>query len=52
MDFLRETAVVAPGGGMCKATTPGFKQSRASQSRAHASRRLGASADAINCEHA
>ena len=52
MDFLRETVVVAPDGGMCKATSPGVKQSRASQWRARASRRLDASVDVVHCDYA
>ena len=44
--------VVAHDGGMCKATTPGVKQSRASQWRARVSRRLGVSANTVNCEYA
>ena len=52
VDFWRETVVVAPHGGMCEATTPGVKQSRASQWRAHASRRLGASVDMVHCDYA
>ena len=51
VDFWRETIVVAPDGGMCKATTPGVKQSCASQWRAHASRRLGASVDMFHCDY-
>ena len=34
-----------------KITTPGVKQSRASQWRARVSRRLGASADMVNCDY-
>ena len=52
MDFWRETVVVAPEGGMCKATTPGVKQSHVSQWRGRASRRLGASVDMIHCDSA
>ena len=52
VDFWRETAVVAPDGGMCKATAPGVKQSRASQWRARANRHLGASADMVKCDYA
>ena len=52
VDFWRETAVGAPDGGMCKATTPGVKQSRVSQWRARASRRLDASADMVKCDYA
>ena len=47
MDFRRKTLVVAPDGEMCEATTPSVKQSRASQWRARASRRLGASVDMV-----
>ena len=50
--FWRETVVVVPDGGMCKATTPGVKQSRASQLRARASRRLGASVDMVHRDYA
>ena len=50
--FWRETVVVVPDGGMCKPTTPGVKQSRASQWRARASRRLGASVDMVHCDYA
>ena len=42
----------SPDGGMCKATTPGVKQSRASQWRARASRRLRASVDMVHCDYA
>ena len=42
----------SPDGGMCKATTPGVKQSRASQWRAPASRHLRASVDMIHCDYA
>ena len=52
VDFWSETVVVAPHGGMCEAITPGVKQSRASQWRAHASRRLGASVDIVHCDYA
>ena len=52
MDFGRETVVVAPDGGMCKAITPGVKQSRVSQWRARASRSLGASTDMAYCDYA
>ena len=52
MDFWRETVVVVPDGGMCKATTPGVKQSRASQWRARASRRLSASVDMVHRDYA
>ena len=52
MDFWRETVVVVPDGGMCKATTPGVKQSHASQWKVHASRRLGASGDMVNYHYA
>ena len=52
VDFWRETLVVAPDSGMCEATTPGVKQSGASQWRAHASRRLGASVDMVHCDYA
>ena len=48
MGFWRKTVVVAPDDGMCKATTPAVKQSRASQWRARASHRLGSSADMVN----
>ena len=37
---------------MCKATTPGVKQSRAPQWRARASRRLGASVDMVHRDYA
>ena len=47
-----ETVVIAPDGGMCKTTIPGVKQSRASQWRARASRRLGANADMVYCDYA
>ena len=52
VDFWRETVVVVHDGGMCKATTPGVKQSRASQWRACASRRLGASVDMVHRDYA
>ena len=42
--------VFVPDGGMCKATTPGVK--RASQWRARASRRLGASVDMVHRDYA
>ena len=47
VDFWRETVVVAPDSGMCEATTPGVKQSRA-----YASHRLGASVDMVHCDFA
>ena len=50
--FWRETVVVAVDGGMCKATTPGVKQSRASQWTARATRRLGASVDVVYYDYA
>ena len=52
MGFWRETAAVVPDGGICKATTPGVKQSRASQWRARASRRLCASVDMVHRDYA
>ena len=52
MDFWRETAMVAPDGGMCKDATPGVKQSRASQWRARARRHFGASVDMAHCDYA
>ena len=52
VDFWRETVVVVPDGEMCTATTPGVKQSRASQWRVRASRRLGASVDMIHHDYA
>ena len=52
VDFWRETVVVVHDGGMCKATTPSVKQSRASQWRARASRRLGASVDMVHRDYA
>ena len=52
LDFWRETVVVVPDGGMCKPTIPGVKQSRASQWRARASRRLGASVDMVHRDYA
>ena len=52
MDFCCETVMVAPDGGMCKATTPGVKQSRASQWRVRASCHFGVSADMVNCDYA
>ena len=39
-------------GGMCEATTPGVKQSRASQYRAHANRRLDANVDMVHFDYA
>ena len=51
VDFWRETVVVAPDDGMCKATTPGVKQSRASQWRARANLHLGASVDMLHCDY-
>ena len=50
--FWRETVVVVLDGGMCKATTPGVKQSRASQWTARATRRLGASIDMVYYDYA
>ena len=44
--------MVVPDGGMCKATNPGVKQSRASQWRTRASRRLGASVDMVHRDYA
>ena len=37
---------------MREATTPGVKQSRASQWRAGASSRLGANVDMVHCDYA
>ena len=51
-DFWRETVVVALDGGMCKTTTPGVKQSRASQWAARVTRRLGVSVDMVYCDYA
>ena len=52
MNLEEITVVVALDGGMCKATTPGVKQSRASQWTARATRRLGASVDMVYCDYA
>ena len=41
----------APEGGMCKAATPAVKQSRASQWRTSASRRLGVSVDLVHYDY-
>ena len=44
--------MVVPDGGMCEPATPGVKQSRASQWRARASRRLGASVEIVHRDYA
>ena len=44
--------MIVPDGGMRKAATPGVKQSRGSQWKGRASRRLGASIDVRHFDYA
>ena len=50
--FWRIIVVAALDGGMCKDTTPGVKQSRASKWKVRASRRLKASVDMVQSDFA
>ena len=46
------TVVIVPCGGMCKVTTQGVNQSRASQWRSAANRRLDTSSIIVRCDDA